>query len=84
MARCSSKSDELRNINYIGYRARNINIYKWDNFKIKIVTFIVKFGRNNIVRKGQMQVQNCGFSVRGIDFIKLELYTVYLTYSPSR
>ena len=36
MARCSSKSDELRNINSIGYRARNIIILKKrkiDNFK---------------------------------------------------
>ena len=43
MYRCSSKSDELRNINSIGCRARNINIQIWeiDNLKIKIVTLIV-------------------------------------------
>ena len=30
---------------------------KWeiDNFKIKIVTFIINFGRNNIIRNEQMQ-----------------------------
>ena len=28
VARCSSKSDELRNINSIGFRARNIAIEK--------------------------------------------------------
>ena len=43
MARCSGKSDEMRDIISIGCRARNITIYKWeiDNFQIKIVTFIV-------------------------------------------
>ena len=38
MARSSSKSDELRNINSIKCR------------KIKIVMFIINFGRNNIIR----------------------------------
>ena len=47
MARCSSKSDELRDINSMECRARNIAIEKWeiDIFKIEIVTFIVNFGR---------------------------------------
>ena len=73
MARCSGKSDKLRNINSIGCRARNITIEKWeiDNFKIKIVTFIVNFGRNNIIRNGQMQIQKLGFGIRGTRFIKI-------------
>ena len=82
MARCSSKSDELSNINSIGCRVRNITISKWeiDNFKIKIVTFILNFGRSNIIRNGQMQIQKQGFNTRGIGFIKLKLLRVYLTY----
>ena len=42
MARCSSKSDELRYINPIRSRTSNLTIYKWeiDLKKIKIVTFI--------------------------------------------
>ena len=58
IARCSSKTIELRDIDSIGCRAKNITIYKWeiDNFKIKVVTFIINFGRNNIIRNLQMQV----------------------------
>ena len=70
MARCSSKSDELRKINSIACRARNIT--KNNNFKIKIVTFIINIGRTYIIRNGQMQVQKCGFGLIGICFIKLE------------
>ena len=46
MARYSSKSDELRNIKNEEHH------HKWeiDNFKNKIVTFIVNFDRNNIIR----------------------------------
>ena len=76
MARYSSKSGELRNINSLGCRASEVHLHlKWeiDNFKIKIVTFIVNFGRNNIIRNGQMQVKKRGFGIRGIGFIKLEL-----------
>ena len=80
MARCSSRYDELRDINSIGCRARNITIYKWEIGNFKIVTFIVNFGRNNIIRNGQMQVQKRSFGIRGISFIKLELLRVYLTY----
>ena len=52
MARCSSKTNELRDIDSIGCRARNITIKKWeiDTFKIKVVTFIINLGRNNIIR----------------------------------
>ena len=55
---------------------------KWeiDNFKIKLVTFIINFGRNNIIRNRQMQVLKRGFGIRGISFIKLELWRVYLSY----
>ena len=44
MARCSSETNELKDIDSIGCRARIITILKWeiDNFKIKIVTFIIK------------------------------------------
>ena len=58
MARCSSKTNGLRDIDSIGCRSRNTSILKWeiDNFNIEIVTFIINFGRNNIVRNGQMQV----------------------------
>ena len=56
MARCSSKSNELRDIDFIGCRARNITNLKWDidNFKTKIVTFIIKFG--SFIINGQMKV----------------------------
>ena len=52
IARCSSKTNELRDIDSIGCRARNITIEKWeiDYFKIKVVSFIINFGRNNIIR----------------------------------
>ena len=42
VARCSSKANELRDIDSKGCRARNITISKWeiDNFKFKDVTFI--------------------------------------------
>ena len=52
----SSKSDELRNITYIGCRAKNITFKKWeiDNFKIIIVTLILNFGRKSKIRNGQM------------------------------
>ena len=75
MARCSSKSDELRNIKSIGCRARNITIEKWeiDNLQIKINAFIINLGRNNIIRNGQMQIQKRGFNIGGIGFIKLDL-----------
>ena len=33
-----------------------------------------------MMRNGQMQFQNRGFSVRDIDFIKLKLCIVYLMY----
>ena len=51
MARCSSKTNELRDIDSIGCRARNITILKReiDNFKIKVVTFMINFGRNNMI-----------------------------------
>ena len=50
IARCSSKTIELRDIDSIGCRERNIAIWKLeiDIFKIKVVTFIIKFGRNYI------------------------------------
>ena len=53
IARCSSKTNELRDIDSIGCRAWKITIYNWDidNFKIKVVTFIIYFGRNNILRE---------------------------------
>ena len=52
MARCSSKTNELRDIDSIERRWRNITILQWDidHFKIKIDTFIINFGRNNIAR----------------------------------
>ena len=52
IARCSSKTNELRDIDSIGCRARKTTIKKWkiDNFKIKVLTFIINFGRNNIIR----------------------------------
>ena len=55
MARCSGKSVNLRKINSMRCRAINKTIYIWesDTFKIKIVMFIVHFGRNNIIRNGQ-------------------------------
>ena len=57
VARCSNKSDEFANINSIGSRERNLDYYlKWEigNFKIKIVTFILSYGRGNIIRNGQI------------------------------
>ena len=58
IARFSSKTNELRNIDSVGCRARKITIQKWGygNFKIKVVTFIINFGINNIIRNRQMQV----------------------------
>ena len=52
MARCLSKTNELRCIDSIGCRARNITVYKWkiDDCEIKVVTFIINFGRNNSIR----------------------------------
>ena len=52
IARCSRKTNELRDIDAIGCRMRNITILIWDidNFKIKVVTFIINFGRNNVIR----------------------------------
>ena len=43
MARCSSKANELGDIDSIGCRARKLTILKWeiDNYKIKVVTFII-------------------------------------------
>ena len=54
MAGCSSKSDELRNTNSIGCLSEEHHHLKRenDNFKIEIITFIVKFDRNNIIRNG--------------------------------
>ena len=51
MARCSSKTNELRDIDSIGCREWNIAIYKWENdyFKIRVLTFI-NFNRNNIIK----------------------------------
>ena len=56
MAKCSSKTKKLRDTDPTGRRARNITIQKWeiDNFKIKVVTFIANFGRNNIIRNWQI------------------------------
>ena len=47
IARCSSKTNELRDIDSIEHHH-----LKWeiDYFKIKVVTFIINFGRNNIIR----------------------------------
>ena len=52
IARCSSKTNKLRDIDYRGCRARNVTILKWEiyHFKIKVVTFIINFGRKNIIR----------------------------------
>ena len=52
MAKCSSQTNELRDIDSIGCRAKDTTILKWeiDNFKLKIDTFIINFGRNNIIR----------------------------------
>ena len=55
MARCSSKTNELRDRDSIGCRARNITInkkckVKIDNFKLKAVTFIINFDGNNIIK----------------------------------
>ena len=52
IARFSSKKNELKDMDSIGCRVRNITIQKWkiDNFKINIVSFIIDFGRNNIIR----------------------------------
>ena len=52
MDRCSSKTNKFRDIDSMGCRARNIAILKWDidNFKIKVITFIINFGRNNNIR----------------------------------
>ena len=60
MARCSSKTKELRDIDSIGCRTRNIPIKKWeiDNFKIKVVTFIINFGRNNIIKIDKCKFKN--------------------------
>ena len=51
IASCSSKTNESRDTYSIGCRARNITIFKLenDNFKIKVVTLVVHFGRNNII-----------------------------------
>ena len=52
MARCSSKTNELRDIDSIGCRERGTSPFKKgenDHFKIKVVTFIIDFGRNNII-----------------------------------
>ena len=48
MARCSSKSKDMRDIDSIVCRTRNVTII--DNFKIEIVMFIINFGRNNLIR----------------------------------
>ena len=69
MARRSSKLDELRDIDWKEHKHKKWEI---DNFKMKIVTFIINFGRNNIIRNRQMQVLKSGFGIRGISFIKLE------------
>ena len=52
IARSFSKTNEFSDIDFIGYRARNITIKQWeiDHFKIKVVTFIINFGINNIIR----------------------------------
>ena len=59
MVRCSSKSGELRNIKLHRMYSEEHRHLKWkiDNFRIKTLMFIVNFGRNNIIRNGQMQVQ---------------------------
>ena len=64
----------MRDVDSIGHKARNVTIKKLeiDKFKIKIVTFIVNFGRKDIIRDGQMEVLKRGFSIRGISFIKLD------------
>ena len=41
IARCSSKKNELRDIDSIGCRTRNILKWVIDNFKFKVVTFII-------------------------------------------
>ena len=50
IARCSSKTNELRDIDSMGCRTRNITIYngKLTISKSKVVTFIINLGRNNI------------------------------------
>ena len=60
MARFSSQTNEVRDINSIGLRERKITIYKRgiDNFKNKIVTFIINFGRNNIIEKDKCKSKN--------------------------
>ena len=63
IARFSSKSDELRNISYIGCRAflkgthhhlKNGNC----NSKIKIVTFIINFGRKISLEMNKCKSKN--------------------------
>ena len=74
------RSANLRIINCIRCRARNITIQKWgiDNLKIKIVTFIVNFGRSNSIRYGQMQIQIGGLNIGGIG---LKLISNDFTYT---
>ena len=57
MARRSSKTNELRDIDSIGCLARNITILTWefDYFKIKIITFIINLGGKYIISNGQKQ-----------------------------
>ena len=65
-----------------GCRAKNISMQKRkiDYFKIKIVTFIANFGRNNIIRNGQIHVPKRGPSTRGINPATLEPQRTYLTH----
>ena len=60
IARYSSKTNELREIDSIGCRARNITISKWeiDNFKMKVITFIINFGRNYIIELDKCKSKN--------------------------
>ena len=58
IARCSSLTNKLRDTDSIGWKARNITILTWeiDNFKNKIVTFIINFGR-----KISLEIDKCKF-----------------------
>ena len=52
IARCSNKTNESRDIDSVGYTARNITIQRWeiDNLRIDVVRYILNFGRLIIIR----------------------------------
>ena len=57
MARCPSKTNELREIDSVGCKARNHH-QKWEIDNFKIVTFIIIFGRNNIIEMDKCKSKN--------------------------